>query len=75
MNDVRITITEFRHVIFDKRELKAALRSGAKIILSEARRLISTKAVSGDGGETNARRCGRGHGPGRFRQRRFGGIF
>lgn len=49
MSDIRIQIPEFRHIIFDKRELKAAIRKGGGIVRSEARRLIARRAVSAAG--------------------------
>jgi len=44
-----IKIDGFNRLIFDKRELKAAIRKGGNVVKTEARRLIARRAVSGAG--------------------------
>lgn len=45
-SDIRIQIDEFDRIIFNKREFKAAIRKGGGIVRTEARRLISRRAIS-----------------------------
>ena len=47
--DFRMRVEGFDRLLFDKRELKAAIRKGGAVVRKEARRLIARKAVSGDG--------------------------
>jgi hypothetical protein len=47
--DIRITVDGFNRLLFDKRELKKAFRKGGAVVRKEARRLISSRAVSGAG--------------------------
>lgn len=46
MSDVSVKITGFDRIIFNKRELKAAIRKGGNEVKREAQRLISRKSVS-----------------------------
>jgi hypothetical protein len=51
-NNVNFRLTlepEFNRLLFDKRELKAAIRKSGAVVRAEARRLISSRAVSGAG--------------------------
>ena len=50
MIDPRITVDGFDRVIFQRRELKGALRKGGQIVRRKARRLIARLAVSEAGG-------------------------
>jgi hypothetical protein len=45
-NNIRFKIEGFDRLIFNKRELKAAIRRGGGIIRLEARRLIARRAIS-----------------------------
>lgn len=49
MSDIKITVEGFDRLIFNKRELKAAIRKGAGEVRSEARRLIAKRAISNAG--------------------------
>lgn len=49
MIEVNIKVKSFDRLWFDKRELKAAIRTGGKVVQKEARRLIANRAVSGAG--------------------------
>lgn len=49
MLDVNIQIRGFNRLHFEKRELKAAIRKGAREVQKEARRMIANRAVSGAG--------------------------
>jgi hypothetical protein len=51
-NNVNFRLTlepEFNRLLFDKRELKAAIRKSGAVVRAEARRLISSRAVSSTG--------------------------
>lgn len=50
MIDVRVDVEDFNNLIFDKRELKRAIKAGGNLVLQEARRLISSRAISSAGG-------------------------
>ena len=47
MLDVNIQIKGFNRLYFDRRELKAAIRLGARAVIKESRRLVANRAVSG----------------------------
>jgi HK97 gp10 family phage protein len=49
MNDTTIKIEGFDRIIFNKREIKAAIRKGGGEVRKEARRLIAKRAISGAG--------------------------
>lgn len=44
-----IRVEGFDRIIYNKREIKAALRKGGAIVRSEARRLIASRAISDPG--------------------------
>jgi hypothetical protein len=47
---IRITLEpHFNRLLFDKRQLKAAIRKGGGVVQRESRRLISSRAVSSAG--------------------------
>ena len=46
---ISINIEGFNRLIFDKRELKAAIRKGGNVVKTESRRLISHRAISAAG--------------------------
>ena len=49
MSDIKITVEGLDQIIFDKRELKKAIRAGGAVVRREARRLIAKRAVSSPG--------------------------
>ncbi|MEY3760070.1 MAG: hypothetical protein RIR39_1561 [Pseudomonadota bacterium] len=49
MNDIRITVDGFNRIIFNKREIKSALKKGGAVVRKEARRLIASRAISAAG--------------------------
>jgi hypothetical protein len=49
MSDIKITVEGFDRIVFNKRELKAAIRKGGAEVRAEARRLIARRAISGPG--------------------------
>lgn len=46
MRDIKVEIQGFDRIMFDKRELRAAIRKSANEVRREAKRLISRKSVS-----------------------------
>lgn len=49
MTDIRIDVEGFDHLVYNRRELKKAIRAGGALVRKEARRLIASRAVSGAG--------------------------
>ena len=49
MTDIRIEVEGFDRIIFNKRELKKAIRQGGAVVRAEARRLVSKRAISAPG--------------------------
>lgn len=49
MADISIRVEGLDHIIFAKRELKAAIRKGGAEVRKEARRLIARRAISAAG--------------------------
>ena len=49
LDNIRITVDGFDRFLFDKRELKAAIRKGGAVVRKEARRLIASRAISAAG--------------------------
>lgn len=49
MLDIKINVKGHSSLFFDKKELKSAIRKGGTEVQREARRLISSRAVSGAG--------------------------
>lgn len=49
MLNIKINVKGHSSLFFDKKELKTAIRKGGGVVQKEARRLISSRAISGAG--------------------------